>query len=501
MKLKTKLTALASAVAISIAGCGGGGGDSTGDTAGIGGSGFVSSGAITGFGSVYVNGVKYETDSSTFDIEGDTSGTQANLSIGMVVKVYGTINSDGTTGTAASIVFDDELQGPIAGLTYSPALSTADTADSASFTVLGVTVNAERIGTNFDGGTLFDSAPGNIAEGTHIEISGFFDSAGVLHASRIEKQTDSTVEMKGIVDNYVDNGNFDIVRLDSNNSVIVTVNVDASSASSIEGLPNGIADDALIEVEGTYSTGSNTITADKVESESFEVEDTNEFEAEGYINSFTDINTIFTINGISIDASGAQIEPAGTALANDLKVEAEGQIVNNVLIADEISLRGGEIKIEAPVSSVDTVNNTITVQATSTDLITIEVGNETEFRDEVNDIEPFYLQNINNSMHVAIEGFELQNGNVFADKVVVIDGSDGIAVDNVLESFDSGAKTVTILGATFSAIDGITTYEQNDVTLSPNDWATLEPNLTPNTTQIEVEDTNSDGIADKIEID
>ena len=495
-----KTTAIAAAIALALTACGGGGGD----TAGIGGSGFVSTGTITGFGSVYVNGVKFETDSSAFDIEGDTSGTQANLSIGMIVKVYGTINTDGTTGTAASIVFDDELQGPIAGLTYSPALSTADTADSASFTVLGVTVNADRIGTNFDDGTLFDSTGTLLVDGNHIEISGFFDSAGVLHASRIEKQTDSNVEMKGTVTNYVDDSNFDIVRLDSNNSVIVTVNVDASSASSassIEGLPNGIADGAFIEVEGTYSTGSNTITADKVESESFEVEDTDEFEVEGYINSFTDINTIFTINGISIDASSAQIEPAGTSLANDLKVEAEGQIVNNVLIADEISLRGGEIKIEAPVSSVDTVNNTVTVQATSIDFITIEVGNETEFRDEVNDTELFYFQNINNSMHVAIEGFELQNGNVFADKVVVIDGSDGIAVDGVLESFDSGAKTVTILGATFSALDGTTTYEQNDVTLSPNDWATLEANLTPNTTQIEVEDTNSDVIADKIEID
>ncbi|WEJ62936.1 DUF5666 domain-containing protein [Thiomicrorhabdus lithotrophica] len=500
MKLKTKLTALAAALAISIAGCGGGG-DTTGDTAGIGGSGFISSGTITGFGSVYVNGVKFETDSATFDIEGDTSSNQANLSIGMIVKVYGTINTDGTTGTATSIVFDDELQGPIAGVIYSPALSTADTADSVSFTVLGVTVNADRITTNFDGATLFDSTAGNLVDGNHIEISGFFDSNGVLHASRIEKQSDSTVEMKGTVDNYVDVSNFDIVRLDSNNSVIVTVNVDASSASSIEGLPNGIADGAFIEVEGTYNSGSNTITADKVESEYFEIEDTDEFEVEGYITNFNS-NSDFKINGMSIDASGAQIEPAGTALTNDLKVEAEGQIVNNVLIADEISLRGGEIKIEAPVSSVDTLNNTLTIQATTLpDFITIEVGNETEFRDEVNDTEPFYLENINNSMHVAIEGFELQNGNVFADKVVVIDGLDGIAVDGVLESFDAGAKTVTILGATFSALDGTTTYEQNDVILAPNSWATLEPKLNPNTTQIEVEDTNSDGIADKIEID
>jgi hypothetical protein len=495
-----KTTTIASAIAVTLAACGGGTSSDT-DTAGIEGSGFISTGTITGFGSVYVNGVKFETDSATFDIEGNSSRTsQADLAIGMVVRVNGTINPDGVTGNATSIIFDDELQAPISGLSFNPSGATADTADTASFTVLGVTVDADRITTNFDGPTLFDSAAGSLVDGNHIEISGFFDSNGVLHASRIEKQSDSKVEMKGTVANYVNDSNFDLVRLDSNNNVIVTISVDASSASSIEGFPNGISDGAFIEVEGIYSSGSNTITADKVESESFEVEDTNEFEIEGYITNFNS-NSDFKINGMSIDASGAQIEPASTILANDLKVEAEGQIVNNVLIANEISLRSGEIKIEAPVSSTDTVNNTITVAPTSTDFIIIEVGNETEFRDEVNDTEPFYLEDITNSMHIAIEGYELQNGNVFADKVVVIDGSDGIAVDGILESFESGSKTVTILGATFSAIDGTTTYEQNDVVLSPNDWATLEPLLTPNTTQIEVEDTDSDGIADKIEID
>ncbi len=108
-KQLTKNT-ISAAIALTLVACGG----SDTDVAGIGGSGYISSGSITGFGSVYVNGVKFETDSATFDVDG-TSGTQDDLAIGMVVKVNGSINADGVTGTASSISFDDELQGPVSG--------------------------------------------------------------------------------------------------------------------------------------------------------------------------------------------------------------------------------------------------------------------------------------------------------------------------------------------------------------------------------------------------
>ena len=59
------LHSLLSAVFVSIlASCGGGGG-----SAGIGGTGITSGGTITGFGSIFVNGVKYNTDAAT--VSGD----------------------------------------------------------------------------------------------------------------------------------------------------------------------------------------------------------------------------------------------------------------------------------------------------------------------------------------------------------------------------------------------------------------------------------------------
>ena len=114
--MNTLLTksALSAAIALTLVACGGSG--SSGGVAGIGGSGFISSGSVTGFGSVFVNGVKFETGSATFDIDDSGSGSQDDLAIGMVVKVNGSINDDGVTGTATSISFDDELQGPVSSL-------------------------------------------------------------------------------------------------------------------------------------------------------------------------------------------------------------------------------------------------------------------------------------------------------------------------------------------------------------------------------------------------
>ena len=73
--------ATAAVVALGLSSC-----SSGSDVAGIGiggsgvtsASGYVASGRITGFGSVYVNGVEYQTSSSTFDIDGNPDGVETD---------------------------------------------------------------------------------------------------------------------------------------------------------------------------------------------------------------------------------------------------------------------------------------------------------------------------------------------------------------------------------------------------------------------------------------
>ena len=104
---------------------------------GIGGTG-ISVGKITasGTGTVDVNGIKFDTSNAAVTLDGMTGG-QSKLKRGMVVKIAGTFNPDGTTGVAANIEFKDILEGPV------------DSVGSNTLIVLGQTVNVSS-STNYD---------------------------------------------------------------------------------------------------------------------------------------------------------------------------------------------------------------------------------------------------------------------------------------------------------------------------------------------------------------
>ena len=66
-----------------VVACGGGGG---GSFAGIDRLG-VTSGTITGFGSIFVNGVEYETGNGTTYLVDDSEGAETDLRVGQVVTI------------------------------------------------------------------------------------------------------------------------------------------------------------------------------------------------------------------------------------------------------------------------------------------------------------------------------------------------------------------------------------------------------------------------------
>ena len=70
-------------------------------------------GVITGFGSVFINGVEYETDSTTVTTDDNDGASETDLQVGMVVSLSGEVNEDGATGNANTIHYDEQLKGPI----------------------------------------------------------------------------------------------------------------------------------------------------------------------------------------------------------------------------------------------------------------------------------------------------------------------------------------------------------------------------------------------------
>lgn len=334
MNKSTLYRAITAAMAISIAAC-----SSGTDVAGIGGSGITSSGTITGFGSIFVNGVEFKTSSSTFNVDDNPDGTEDDLAIGMHVTVNGTLNADGVTGNATSVTYDDQLQGPVGA----PPID-IDT-ENKTITVLGIVVALNSTTTQFD---IDDSVPGsfnfnNIKKGDNVEISGLFDSAGKLIATRVELKEQaftidsSIVELRGTIADLI-GPNF---TLNLQGMAGATVDIVTSSGTAYDDLPpGGLVDGTFVEVKGTCpDVTCTTIEATRIqgESEGFDGDSDGDVEIEGFITRYVD-DSDFDVDGLPVDASDAQKEPPSLILIKDLLVEVKGTVVNNVLMASKVEL-------------------------------------------------------------------------------------------------------------------------------------------------------------------
>ena len=478
------------ALVLFVAGCGGGGGGGSSLAGGgIGGTG-ITSGTITGFGSVFVNGVEFETDGSSFDVDDDIGTDQDVLGLGMVVTITGSINPDGVTGTALSILYDDEVEGPIAG----DPVEDSDRV-TKTFTVLGITVVVDRNTTVFSG-TDYDS----LAMDNIVEVSGFFDGTGALLATRLEKTGQLTlglsgVEMRGTVRAF--NGT-DTFLLDG-----ITVMFDGST--DLSEIPGGVIDDGqFVEVTGTLETPT-FITALRIEleSEGFD-DDEDRVSIQGLVTDFTGIGN-FMVSGQPVDASAADFEPASLAalLGNNASVEVSGPIVGGVLQAIEVEQRGGEIKIIAPVTTFDAEAGWVNVSVVGGETdITVLTDSQTQFEDERDGLDDCSLTSLSSLMlgeGLIVEGFISDDSNVLASSIKC-DDLEKIELRGPLDaaSGDDTSGTVKILGVTI-ATDVDTKFEDGDDapisgtsffgTVSPGDPADFQDKLP------------ADGIADEVEIE
>ena len=498
MKKSLLYSAVATATVIGITACSSGSGS---DVAGIGGSGVTSSGTITGFGSIFVNGVEFDTSSSSFSVD-DNPGSESDLAVGMRVTVDGSVNADGVSGTATSVSFNDDLEGPVSNIQQLPYDTTR------TLTVLGRQVVIDSTTTSFDiSGTLpgpFDFD--NIADNNHVEISGFLDSNGVMKATRVElKNTNfnhngTIVEMKGTVENF----NFPTFNLANTTGVTV----DVTSAVIDNNLPGGIVDGAFVEVKGTCSSGAcTTINASNVENGLDDFNDNDDVEVEGIITSLTDQNN-FEVNGIQVDASNATRIPASINLVEDMEVEVEGPINGNTLIASKVKDESNDIKIEATIFSVTPANSSFELEPVSGQTITVVIDKSTEVDDEVSSITnpDDLITSLNSGEFVSIEGYDGGNGTVIASEIERMTSTDrdDVIVQGKLEAITKDVS-IRVLGVTFSIDDiGETDFQDTSETDISQDAFIA---AAPVGTMVKIKDKDPDlaplpnGIADEIEIE
>ncbi|MEQ8803909.1 DUF5666 domain-containing protein [Haliea sp.] len=434
--------ATASALALILAACGGGGGGGAGDSVavtsppptggggGIGGSGqsTTSSGTIDGFGSIFVNGVRFDTDDAEVIIDGEVRGEDA-LRLGMVVLVTGEVADDGANGTARTVLYDNELTGPIS------RIETSADGNSRLLTVLGVNVIVERAGTVLDDVTFATLAVNDV-----VEVSGFTGRGDSLRATRVEREStfvagQTRVTLSGQVG-----------AVTGTEFVLGDLTVDFSAAE-FEDIPGGtIAEGQTVRVSGTLN--GTVVTASRIEAEQGPGSRFQEGETarvQGAITRYTSPAS-FRVGGVEIDASSAVLRPADLTLVNGLVVQIQGVWNDSQLVAERVDTRRGRIKVEAPVSAVNVDSFTVTLQLVP-GTVTVQLDARTRLDDDTDQVDNLTLADIFPGDFLEVEAF-LDGDTLFATTIDRDDDDDQV-LQGPVQSFNPGAD-ITILGLTYS---------------------------------------------------
>ncbi len=329
--------ALTVGLTVLLVACGGGGGSSAG--VGTGGTGSFAVGSISGFGSIVVNGVRYDDSGANVFDDDDNASSSSALAIGQVVEVRGSVNSDGVTGTASSVSYFAELKGPVTAV------------DVGAGTV---TIFAGQV-VNVTATTVFDDTAGlaDLAVGNVIEVYGLPAASGAITATRIEREADTIEDfdgdyrIRGVVSGTV--ATAPGVRF-----TVGTVTVQTDADTDVEGT---IADGVFVKVRlAKTEISPNTYTATRVKVRERVYESgVTEAEVEGLISEFTVATAPFKVNGypVQLDASVTYEDGVAGDLANNVRIEAEGVVTSGVLVVRKVEFEdddndGGDDGSSAP---------------------------------------------------------------------------------------------------------------------------------------------------------
>jgi hypothetical protein len=442
---------LPAAMALLVAACGGGGGGDTsagpvppasqppttpGATKTV-----IVTGAIGGFGSVIVNGVRYDTSGTEVRIE-DRAGTVGELRVGQVVRIEAQVDDKG--GATAKLIEQHRLlQGTVQSVN----------AAAGTITVAGQAVKVDD-DTSFDDSIARGSLDG-IKVGDRVEVHGFASSSGQARATRIEKADagDLEVEAKGLV------SALDTV---ARRFRVGTLNVDYSTAA-LEGFgTEGIRAGDFVEVKGREMLADGTLKASRVHKEDGRTpgQSGTESEVEGLVTRFVSA-TDFDVAGQKVTTTSATTYTGGTAadLKLDVKVEAEGKLdAGGTLVAAKIVFkRSSSVRLTATVEGVDTAAGTVKALG-----LTIVVDATTRKEDKESDDHFFALDDLRSGDWIDVRGYPdpAGSGKIIATRLEREDRQDTTELRGRAESL--AAPRFKIAGVNIETIPATTRFEDGE---------------------------------------
>ncbi len=380
------------ALAALLSACGGdsqlaginGGGISNGGTSDPG----VVVGPITGFGSIFVNGIEFDLNGSSITVNDQPNKGQTDLAIGQIVTVKGKINQSTGMGTADSVEYGNNLKG---------AVSAVDTVNN-TFTVIGQTVTVTGT-TVFEGRTGLSDLLVNV---DIVEVSGFVNAAGKIEATRVERQTiPGSSELKGAVSN-----------LDTSLQTFMIGTTKISYSLGVQVNGGTLTDAACVEVEGTYNGTQLNASRIDVKSCGLPASPNMIGEIQGIITTSLSgstfkigTQTISITNTTQYNVSGT---PASLLVAGPTVVEVEGTFDNSpvpVLVARKIEIKQGtDVRMTGlvDVGSVNIAAKTFTMYG-----VTVSTNASTQFVNKLASSNvPYSLTDLIAGDFVEVRGYE-----------------------------------------------------------------------------------------------
>jgi hypothetical protein len=299
-----------------------------------------SAGRITGFGSVIVNGVRFDDTPASIVDDAGTARTRADLKLGMVVDIDGEVQGNSGNGVARRIQFGSEIAGRLESIDLS----------SGRLSVLGQAVQV-------DVDTLYGSSPTGLAGlvvGDLLEVFAFYDpGTGVYMATRVERQaTLASFKLRGRISD-----------LDSTSFSIGGARIDYSgiAPSQRPQLANGQS--VRVSLKAASSVAGRWV-ATTLSTSQRHFPDASEARVEGFVSSFVS-RASFVVAGVPVDASGGR--GSLSQLANGVRISVTGTMRNGVLVATEIEIRrsgGGdqEFELHGAIESVDLAAQTFVLR-------------------------------------------------------------------------------------------------------------------------------------------
>jgi hypothetical protein len=399
-------------------------------------------GRITGFGSIYVNGVEYETDNAVIHVDGE-SATEDDLDLGMIVTLRG--EASGARGTAQSVTFDDDVEGIVTSVNL-------DQKGIGNINVMGYSVQLDAntlveyytMDINTLEQAIYDP---NVGIQYVAEVSGYSDGQGDIHATRIEIKSydaiNAYLEVKGFVQNHSQmNQTFSIAGM----------NVTYSNVTQYDDMSPAMLNDGLhVEVKGRSFDAQGFLVAEKIENETLSGIDNSDvnddLEIEGVVRSLS--SDSFVLNGYTIyfdeNTTGTEVLSENALVEVDAYIDSQSRLYAYEIDVDELydDYHNG-IEMKGLVQEIDTANGTVRVMDK-----TIAVTSSTMIRDEYTKMRYFNLSDINwsaGNQYVEVKAYVDSDGNLVASRLIYEGSGSGETeeLEGTLSIDGSGANIMGI---------------------------------------------------------